>query len=170
MAVLVRVAGVEAAVRVIARTSIAGVVFTIVDGNVTNVFGVAVIIRVGVVVAAGDGGDGDGGGDAVDVIAMAILGFIGVDLVVSIMIESILLSGFDAIETLTSLNRFKWKSNCTSANKIWNEKKNQIRILSDVPNRQRQSLFLKQIHSTRVDQMNLRMLCVRHTNTCVEPK
>lgn len=112
---LVRVAGVDAIVFVIAAPAAAiamtGVVFTMVDGNVEMVFGVVIIIAVDVVVAAAGGGDGG----AVDVIVMVPFGFIGVDFVVPIMTKSILLSGFDAIETLTSLKRFKWKSNCTSA-------------------------------------------------------
>lgn len=53
-------------------------------------------------------------------IVVAFVACVDVALVVALVellvITSILFSGFDAIETLTSLKRFKWKSNCASAN------------------------------------------------------
>lgn len=49
------------------------------------------------------------------VVVLALgVGVVDVD-VLLLVIKSTLFSGFEAIETLISLNRFKWKSNCASA-------------------------------------------------------
>lgn len=70
----------------------------------------------------------------VDVLVVAIVvDIVDVDGALLLITTSTLLSGIDgtfAIETLTSLKRFKWKSNCASAGKQQKKQSNCLNLIS----------------------------------------